>query len=549
VRTPRSLAALLLLCSLLLPGGLPRAEADPVAEALCQRLEAMEADSALSVGSCRVASWPILQKLYGRRGYRPVWTRPESVARLVRAIEESYHEGLNPKDYHLAWIRSTLEENAAGRPFDPSRAASLDLLLTDAFIRLSGDSTCGREDPAVHQVEWSYKRTFGGRDPAAFFEQALASASIDRTIESWRIHHPYYERLKQALARYRAIRAEGGWGQLHDGAALGMGSSGPRVKALRKRIEAEYPGLGEAADPMRFDKGLHRAVVRFQELHALKPDGVVGPQTLAALNVPVEDRIDQIRINLERCRWVLKDLGDTFVLVDAAAFMVHFHKRGRTVWTGRAVVGQPYRDTPVLRSKITYLMINPTWTIPPTIRDEDVIPAYLEDPFYLSTHGITIIDRQGRAVHPDTIDWSLYPGEPFPYRLVQGSGPHNPLGRIKIFFPNRHYIYLHDTPEKGLFDQEDRRVSSGCIRIERPFVLAAWLMDNHNGWTAERLMKSADTGMTWRLNLPEPVPVLVMYPTVTVDDEGAVSFGRDPYDRDPAMLEGLGRETDISPAP
>lgn len=523
------------------------ADADPVAGILRRTLEGVESDTVHSVGACRLLSSPLLPKIYERRAYRPIWTGTEAISQLITAIQESYHEGLNPQDYHLSWIRTMLEQNRTGRQSDPSLSASLDLLLTDAFIILAGHSSCGKEDPAAYQALWDHKRPFGDEDPVDYFEKALASAPITRTVDSWKVQHPYYERLKAALATYRAIRSNGCWQPVPEGKALKIGMSGREVAALRLRLAAEDFQFRAEADPRRFDKGLYRAVLRFQEQHSLKQDGIAGSQTLAELNVPVEDRIDRIRINLERGRWVLKDLGDTFVLVDVAGFHIYFQQRGTIVWTGRVVVGQPYRNTPVLRSKITYMEFNPTWTIPPTIFAEDVLPALAEDPFYLSRNNIMIVDKQGLVIPQDTIDWSLYPFLPFPYRLVQNPGAGNPLGRIKIMFPNTHYVYLHDTPDKRLFEQENRSLSSGCIRVERPFELAELLMDNFAGWNAERFKKAADTGLTWRISLPEPVPVLLMYSTVRVDSTGVVFFQKDPYNRDPVMLERLGRDSEINP--
>ncbi len=525
-----------------------QAQTDPVAGMLRQWLEGIDPDTDLNIGSCRLQSSPILPELYKRRAYTPVWTRPESVAELIAAIRESYAEGLNPQEYHLAWILNMLEGNRSGIASDPSMSASLDMLLTDAFIQLAGHTTCGREDPATHQPLWERERTLGGDDPVDFFEKGLASPSIARTIDSWKVRHPYYERLKQALAAYRSIRSNGGWQRVPEGKILKPGMSGVEVAALRRRLAAEDPQFRAEADPMRFDRGLHLAVQRFQEQHGLEPDGVAGSETLAELNVPVEYRIDQIRINLERGRWVLSELGDTFVMVDIAGFSAHFRKQGRIVWSGKVVVGQPYRNTPVLRSKVAYLEFNPPWTIPPTIRDEDVLPALVEDPLYLRKNRIMVIDGKGLVIPPETVNWSLYPAEPFPYRLVQNPGAGNPLGRIKIMFPNEHLVYLHDTPDKSLFEQDDRTLSSGCIRVESPFELAALLLDNYAGWSPERLSKAAATGLTWRINLPEPVPILLMYSTVTVDDTGTVFFKKDPYSRDPLMLKGLSLDSEISPA-
>jgi L,D-transpeptidase YcbB len=536
---------LLFFCVLFLPSGMLQAQDDPVTEILRQSLEGVETETVLSVGACRVSSWPVLPKIYERHEYHPFWTSPEAVTQFVAAIRESYDEGLNPQDYHLKEILGLIAKKSTSQTSDPTLAASLDLLLTDAFVRLASHSLFGRKDPATHQPKWKNEAAAGGGDPVDYFEKALTFPSITTIVDSWKVHYAYYEDLKQALANYRAIRAKGGWKAVPDGNNLSMGATGTRVQALRRRLAVEYPGLGLGLDRQLFDAELYRAVRHFQARHSLRQDGVVDRETLAALNVPVDYRIDQIRINLERDRWVLRNLGDPFVLVDIVGFKVYFQEGGRVVWSGRAQVGQPFRDTPVLRSVITYIEFNPTWTIPPTVRDEDILPALKKDSGYLRKHNIVIMDKDGLApVKPQRLDNLPVPTpeQPFPYRLVQNPGPDNPLGRIKIMFPNPHSVYLHDTPSKFLFDREERTFSSGCIRVERPFELASLLFPAFCGWTPKKLMKEGSNGLNWRLDLPLPVPILVMYSTVIVDQDGVPFFRKDLYNRDPAMLEELGRD-------
>ncbi len=531
------------------PSDLLQAQDDPVAEVLRQSLEGMEQEIALGVDVCRSSSWAVMPRLYKRREYRPIWTSPVAVYQFVAAIRESYDEGLNPHDYNLNEILESLRENPIGQASDPTRAAFLDMLLTDAFIRLASHTLFGREDPATYHPQWKIENTPVSEDLVDYFEKALAFPSITRIVDSWKVSYVYYKGLKKALAAYRAIRARGGWQRLPEGKRLKMGDSDQGVPALRRRLAAEYPGLGLPLGSPFFDAGLARAVRHFQARHGITQDGSVGGETLRAMNVPVEGRIDQIRINLERCRWVMRKLGDTFVLVDIVGFNVYVHENGRIVWSGRAQVGQPYRDTPMLKSEITYIEFNPTWTIPPTVRDEDVLPAVKKDPGYLKKHHITVIDYEGMGfvTPPTEVKWALYPEQPFPYRLVQNPGADNPLGRIKIIFPNKHRVYLHDTPSKFLFDRQERTFSSGCIRVERPFEFASRLFPGFCGWTPGKLQKAAGNGFTWRLDLPLPVPILLLYSTVTVDTKGVPFFRKDLYNHDPVVLKGLGPDPRFVP--
>jgi len=320
---------------------------------------------------------------------------------------------------------------------------------------------------------------------------------------------------------------------------------GPRVIALRERLLLEGDLASTDARSAGFDQDLEQAVMRFQRRHAIKPDGEVGQGTIKALNVTLEDRIDQIRVNLERSRWVLSNLGDRYVLVDIAGYRVFYLQDDSIVWSTRAQVGKPYRDTPVLRSRIEALEINPTWTVPPTILNHDIIPAVKADLRYLKKKHLVILDAQEREVNPGSINWSLYPGRVFPYKIRQRPGPDNPLGRIKILFPNKYLVYLHGTPSMELFEQQERALSSGCIRLEKPFELAEQLLDDPVHWNWESLMRAVESGKTQRIVLPQPITILLLYWTVEVDDQGVVYFKQDPYERDPAVLAGLGRDADI----
>ena len=538
---------ILLLCLLIVPHGTGLAQDDPAAEIIHKKFEGIKIKGRINVGTCQLSSLYIMPELYKRRAYRPIWVKPQAVGELVAAIKETYRDGLDPADYHLEEIERMLTAQPGAQSPDPAVVASRDLILTDAFIRLANHSTCGKEDPLTFHPQWNLDRTVAGSDVVTYIEKGIEAPSIVQVVNDWKIHHPYYERLKEALARYRALRLSGGWKTVPDGPVLQMGMVGERVNALRERLAVTDNQLGATANPNRFDEDLKQAVMRFQKRHGLNQDGVVGKGTYAELNVPIADRIDQIRVNLERARWVLGDLGDTYVLVDIAGFRVIFQKHNSIVWSSRAQVGRPYRDTPVFKSNITYIELNPTWTIPPTILEKDVLPALRKDHRYLAKKNMVIVDDQDMKVNPATIDWSVYSARTFPYKLRQNAGQGNPWAVFKIVFSNPYLVYLHETPSTTLFEQEQRTFSSGCIRVEKPFELAELLMDNPTRWSIADLREAADTGKTQKIALPRPVPILLLYWTVEVDDEGRVYFKKDPYNRDPEVLKGLGRDAEITP--
>ena len=500
-------------------------------------VEQIAAGEHLELAGSPIASVIVLPALYRKYAYRPIWHNPESVRQLVAAIDAIQLEGLNPADYHGEAIRQLRQAQSAH--FDQAREAELDILLTDSLVRLGYHLLIGKVDPEVLDSHWNMSRRLPGLDPVLALSEAIDSGRVTELIDSFRPQAPAYRNLMTALAHYRDIHAQGGWPRIPDGETLKPGMNDARVGLLRTRLHISGDMPATDPDSNLFDSGVEAGVRRFQKRHGLDEDGVVGKGTLAALNVPVEERIDQIRVNLERARWILHELPTEFVVADIAGFYVTYFRYGEVIWKGRAQVGKPYRKTPVFRDRIRYLEFNPTWTVPPTILKNDVLPAIKRNPGYLASKNMRVLDGQGKPVDAATLDWSQYPGKSFPYMIRQEPGPDNALGRVKFMFPNKHLVYLHDTPSKALFDRTGRAFSSGCIRIENPFDFAERLLENTPGWDRDRIMREVDKAQTSRVNLAEPVTVMLLYWTVAVEAGGSVNFKPDIYQRDAAVLEGL----------
>ena len=275
----------------------------------------------------------------------------------------------------------------------------------------------------------------------------------------------------------------------------------------------------------------------------------VGPATLAELNVTAESRLRQIQVNLERARHVLHEIGDEdLVIVDIAGYELRYVQDRKVTWTSRVVVGRPYRQTPIFKSEIDHVVVNPTWTVPPTILGQDILPAVRRDPGYLAKKGLDVIDRNGRVLDPASIDWSRYSGRNFPYFLRQGPGDDNALGRVKIMFPNPYLVYLHDTPSRSLFERDDRAFSSGCIRVEGPFDLVERLLDDPK-WDRTALQSAVETGRTQTVRLAKPVKILMIYWTVDETDDGRIVFKRDVYDRDARLWQALNQRFEFGSRP
>jgi murein L,D-transpeptidase YcbB/YkuD len=549
-RSPARMTATLCLLFWLFPLILSAAPEDTPQQAIAAAVRALGNDDPVTIEGEPLASRIVLPALYKANNDVPLWSNPHAIDQLLTAIRTIDREGLTPADYHLEALETLQQQLASGGDAaSPGRAADFDLLLTDALVRLGYHLAFGKVDPEVLDPDWNMRRQLKQPDAVSRLDEAIHNGHIDTLLNSLRPTLPSYTRLIAALQEYRRIAAEGGWQNVPAGPSLKPGMTDMRVVALRHRLAASGDLSGDKTNSPDFDAQVEVAVRRFQGRHGLTVDGIAGKATLAAMNVPVERRIDQIRANLERARWVLHDLPAEYVLVDIAGFKVRFYRDGRAIWETRAVVGRPMRMTPIFKSRITYLEANPTWTVPPTILGEDVLPAIRRDPHYLQEKNMRVIDRQGNTVDPAGINWSRYRGSNFPYMIRQDPGPENALGRLKFMFPNKHAVYLHDTPGKELFKRTERIFSSGCIRIEDPYGFAELLLDGDPERNRERVMAAVDSRKTSIIRLRTPVVVILLYWTVDVDDDGTVLFKQDIYNRDPPIIKALGKQFSFRKAP
>jgi murein L,D-transpeptidase YcbB/YkuD len=523
---PRRRGALLALSALLI------AAAPSHGATIAERLAALAGHAPVTVRGEDLAALATLPRIYAATGSHPLWQDPARRIALVEAIRDSFDDGLVPADYHLA----VLEDLAAAGDPDTDD----DLLATDAYAMLVAHLALGKVDAVKLEPNWSLPLS-SDRQRAAFdaIVAGLASGRIRETATAVRPHHYLYEGGRAALARYRQIAADGGWQPLPAGDKLAPGMSDPRVPALRRRLAAEE-GSAAAEGGTTYDEPLLAAVRSFQRHHGLPPDGTVGDATRHALNIPLTARIDALRLNLERGRWVLGDIGDgDLVVVDIAGYGVRYVRDRQVIWRGRAIVGRRYRETPVFRAEVDDVVLNPTWTVPPGILGKDVLPALHRGEDALGHKHLAVYDRTGQPIDATSIDWSRFDVAHFPYVLRQAAGEANALGRVKINFRNPYSVYLHDTPSRELFDRDERAFSSGCIRIDHPVEFAALVLGDAAHWSQAALQTAIDTGTTRSIPVRRRVSILLMYWTAEVGVDGQVTFRRDLYGRDARLLRQL----------
>lgn len=434
---------------------------------------------------------------------------PQQVEIALRVLRAADQHGLQPKPY----LPRDLKDDAA---LTPAQASA----LADGLVRYAHDVKIGRMDPGEFPDLWALRPA--PYDPAPDLVKALGENRLQAWLDSLPPRYSGYVAMKRGLARYREIAAAGGWKTIPEGPKMAPGSTDPRVAALRARLAAEDPQTA-AKGAAVYDQALLEAVQRAQRRYGLKPDGVVGPGTLAYLNQPVGQRILQIVANMERWRWLPSTMPATRVQVNAGAAIVTLFRDDKPVLSMKAVSGRPGDETPMLTSTIHSVVINPPWNVPSGIAQKELWPKEKANPGYLARNGYRIIPVEG--------------GQP---RLQQASGDQSALGRFKFDFDNRFAVYLHDTPSKGGFDLYSRQASHGCVRIEKPRALAEALLEGDATWTPEAIDNQLLGDKTVRARLTTQVPVFILYWTAFAGADGQMHFRADPYGWDRELLQRVG---------
>ncbi|SFL89863.1 Murein L,D-transpeptidase YcbB/YkuD [Shimia aestuarii] len=524
--------------------GFGGAMAGPVEREIEAMALALGSTAQSETGQREIETEAFVPRFYALRGFAPAWMAPDAAEALFRELELGVAQGFQEQDFRLAELRA-FHERARERGA-PEDIAAYEFLASDAAARLLSFVIFGKVDPTAFDKDWNFDRLVLQQDPAEVVNAYLANEGFGALMARVTLGAAQYRDLVTALARYREVAAAGGWPRVPSEHVLKPGDVAAAVEALRYRLAAEAalnagqilpeaPATGEPAAWL-YDANLQEDVKVFQARHGLEADGVIGEKTFQALNRTAAERVDQIRLSLERARWIMRDLGAEYVLVNIAGGRTYYIK-GDDVWTTRSVTGSQYRQTPVFRDNIQYMEINPTWTVPRSIFLKDKLARIREDPGYLERGGYVVKNAEGQVIPAQTVNWAAdNPG----VTLMQTPGPKNALGRVKFMFPNKHAVYLHDTDNPALFQRNERNLSSGCVRLEHPFEFANFLMEGAPDWNGARLQAILDSGKTTRIDLPRPVPVLLTYWTAWVE-AGTVQFREDLYGRDTAVLEALNR--------
>lgn len=482
-----------------------------------------------------------LQRFYAARNHQPVWIISEPELALLEIalnfIASAESEGLDSHDYQLQQLQQLQQQAGQSLP----AAIELEVRTTHALLILARDLSRGRLTAAKADADWHIPQP--GFDAETFLLEAIRTNRLQQSLSDLPPKQLNYQLLKQTLARYQTLlNSHTKWITIPSTPSIHPGTTNAIIPLIRQRIAQAYAadGIGEyliaPAASEHYDDELVTAIQAFQAQHGLNTDGVIGKNTIRALNVSLDRKIRQLRINMERLRWLPRNLGERYVLVNTAGFRLSVVEKDKPVLAMRIIVGRDYRSTPTFNGRLSHMILNPYWNVPDSIARKDLLPKQQSDPSHFASLNIKVFPNHNRNVEdidPDTIDWQAIKHR-FPYVLRQDPGKNNALGRIKFMFPNPFDIYLHDTPSKSLFQKDIRTFSSGCIRLEKPLEFAAFALGKQE--LPEKFLADMESGQTTTVHLPKPLPIYLVYITAWIDEQEKLHFSPDIYDRDMRAL-------------
>ncbi|TVP52701.1 MAG: murein L,D-transpeptidase [Mongoliibacter sp.] len=496
----------------------------------------------------------VINRFYSSIGFDAAWSKEGKLLELAYEmryeINQAQFDGLNPQDYHLVVINELFwkledDERKRNGP-DELSLAYLDVLLTDAFMMLSSHLSMGKVDPEQLKTIWNIQRNLPELEFDKRLQEALSEGSLRKTMESFYPSFSIYKKMRDGLREMYAFEekmksfSNKSWKSIKIGKSLKLNDEHISIPEIRNRLVFWNYLEESGSNDKIYDEQTMEALKLLQQRHGMEPDGVIGQETLFALNQSPQELIAQAAVNLERLRWLPDDIKEKeLILVNTANFQLDYIQSRDTLLSSKVIVGRTYHSTPQFSAEMSYLVFSPTWTVPVSITRAEIIPAAKKDPNYFQKKNMKLLTSSGQQVNPSTIDWSNVNPRTFPYTVRQEPGEQNALGLVKFMFPNKYSVYIHDTPTRSLFGREDRALSHGCIRIQKPFELAKLLLAFDERWTEEQIRSAMRQSKERTVLLDRKIPVVVLYLTYWANTKGDVFFRRDIYQRDAEIYSAL----------
>ncbi len=502
-------------------------------------LDSIERNDLFQINGEYIFSKNVLPEMYQKSGFFLNWHNDKNRLDALECLKKSWTDGLIPNDYHLEKILLLREDILNNMVLDYNEIAQFDILLTDGLLLYSYHLIKGKINPNTLNVNWNFSSRDIPQTPTKLFQNAIEKNIVMETVYDFRPAYAPYLQFVNQMIRYQMIEDNGGWDKVNVNKVIKPQEFNSEISSIRKRLfvtgDIEFE---EGFMDSLYDEDMVNAIKKFQSRHGLNPDGVIGKNTLEALNKPIGHKIDQIKINMERARWILGEIDDDMILVNIANFKLFYLLDSVREHETKVMVGTYYNQTPIFKSKLKYLVFNPTWTVPYSIASKEILPKLKKDPNYLADRNISLLTRAGKAIPQSSVDWSQVSQSNFSYTLRQEPGPGNALGQVKFIFPNKYAVYLHDTPSKYLFVKEERAFSHGCIRVQNPLEFAEVLLKDQN-WDKQKIQEVLSQKKEKIVKLKKPLDVLLLYWTCGFMENKDIFFVNDVYNRDPKILKGL----------
>jgi murein L,D-transpeptidase YcbB/YkuD len=479
--------------------------------------------------------WKDVQAFYGARQQKLAWLVADGPVQrtsdAIDALRTADAHGLDPALYGESELRhaaAALQSNDDDTPERAKAVAALDVQLTAALLKLGRHVATGRLSPRTVDARWNARRA---RPDYVAALQQVTEGNVSGFLDAVQPKHPEYQTLRARLGALHA-QAATGW-PIVPRATMKIGQwNAAVVVPLRQRLaSAGYLNAQASLTSAHYDADVSAAVKAFQEHHALPPTGELDRATLAQLNTPLAHRARQVAMNLERWRWMPDDLGGRHFLVNVPDFHLFARENGKVVLDMRVVVGKRGNETPLFSDAMETVVFSPYWNVPDTIALEETAPAVASDPGFLARNNMEVVNAAGEVVSEDEIPWGDEAALAN-YRFRQRPGEGNALGYVKFLFPNKHSVYLHDTPADELFKRIGRAFSHGCVRVEKPELLAEYVLRDQPEWTADAIRTAMRAGDERHVKLTSPIPVHIVYMTAWVDERGGLHFEDDVYGYD-----------------
>ncbi len=533
--------------SLLILGGLliQNGYSSQITDQIRIRLESDQPGEKIEIRGTSLKSIDEIQRFYVNRNFEEIWSKNGILTELAYEmrfeIYQSQFDGLNPKSYNIEIIELfflTFESNKKSRIVNnPGDVADLDLLLSDAFFYLSRHLELGKIDPASLKSHWEITSKTKKADYSALLNEGYKASDIRRQLEKLYPDFTMYRKGREVLRALNEQRKVDtlSWKRIKIDKSIKLGEENNSIPVLRQRLKFwgylnDYPLINEK----HYDSTMWLGVKSFQKNNGMEADGAIGKMTGQALNASPSDLIDKASVNLERLRWLPDTLKTgELILVNIANYQLDFLSNTDTLFSARVIVGKQYHESPIFTAEMSYIVFSPYWNIPYSITKNEIMPAVRRNSNYLSQKNMEVVTSSGKLVDPKTINWSA---KSFPYLVRQKPGGSNSLGLVKFMFPNKHSVYIHDTPVRTLFDKGDRALSHGCIRIENPAEFASLLLKNDPNWNSVTIDAAMHQSKEQIVKLDRKIPVVILYLTFWSDSKGNGHFRPDIYERDAEVL-------------